>query len=79
VESDPGSTFPVWDEWRDGALCASGGGEQPGSLPSHERAGMESASVLAVWIVGELWCWSLPGSLKQCVWCPGACLGSDAM
>ena len=25
TESDPGNVFPVWDEWRDGAWCTSGG------------------------------------------------------
>ena len=65
MQSDPGGVFPVWDLCGAGALYASWSAEQPGSLPGYERAGMESASVLAVWIVRELCCWSVPGWLSS--------------
>ena len=65
MQSDPRGAFPVLDEWRVCALCASWSAEQPGSLPGWKRAGMESASVLAVWIVCELCCWSVPGLLSS--------------
>ena len=65
MESDPGSVLSVWDELREGALCASWSARQPRSLSSYERAGMGSAGVLAVWNVCELWCWSVPGSLSS--------------
>ena len=65
MRSDPSDSFPVWDSFGAGALCASLSAEQPGSLPGWKRAGMESASVLAVWIVYELCCWSVPGLLSS--------------
>ena len=61
MQSDPIDAFPMWDSCGAGALCASLSAEQPGSLPGWKRAGMESASVLAVWIVSELCCWSDAG------------------
>lgn len=58
VPCDPIYAFPVRGSCVAGSLCASLSAEQPGSLPGWKRARTESASVLAVWIVYELCCWS---------------------
>ena len=39
--------------------------DQSGSMPGWKRVRGESASVLAVWIVYELCCWSVPGWLSS--------------
>ena len=62
---DPSDAFPVWGSCGAGSLCASLSAEQPGSLPGWKRAGTECAGVLAVLIVYELCCWSVPGLLSS--------------
>ena len=64
MSCDPSDAFPMWGSCGAGSLCASLSAEQPGSLPDWERARGESVSVLAVRVVCELCCWSVPGLLS---------------